>query len=70
MAVTLYAANEGYLDDVEVNKVQAFEAALQSYMKSSQADLLDKINNDPQLSEENAAGLKAALDDFKANHSW
>ena len=70
MAVALYAANEGYLDDVEVSKVQAFEAALQSYMKSSQSDLIDKINNDPQLSEENFAGLKAALDDFKANHSW
>ena len=70
MAVTLYAANEGYLDDVEVSKVQAFEAALQSYMKSSQSDLIDKINSDPQLSDDNAAGLKAALDDFKANHSW
>ncbi|MBE9516543.1 MAG: F0F1 ATP synthase subunit alpha [Proteobacteria bacterium] len=70
MAVTLFAVNEGYLDDVEVIKVQAFENALQSYMKSSQSDLLDQINSDPQLSEKNIAALKAALDDFKANHSW
>ncbi|MDH5631432.1 MAG: F0F1 ATP synthase subunit alpha [Gammaproteobacteria bacterium] len=70
MAVSLYAANEGYLDDVEVNKVQAFEAALQTYMKSSQAELLAKINAQPELTDEIAAGLKAALDDFKANHGW
>jgi len=44
MAVTLFAANEGYLDDLEVNKVVDFEQALQSYMKSSQAELIEKID--------------------------
>ena len=36
MAVSLFAANEGYLDDVDVKKVVDFEQALQSYMKSAQ----------------------------------
>jgi len=34
MAVSLYAANEGYLDDVDVKKVVDFEHALHSYMRA------------------------------------
>jgi len=70
MAVSLFAANEGYLDDVEVAHVVSFEAALHSYMKSSQGALMDKINTELDYSDEIASSLKSALDDFKANHSW
>jgi F-type H+/Na+-transporting ATPase subunit alpha len=70
MAVSLFAANEGYLDDVEVAQVVSFEAALHSYMKSSQGALMDKINTELDYSDEVAGSLKSALDDFKANHSW
>jgi len=70
MAVSLFAANEGYLDDVEVDKVVDFENALQSYMKSQQVDLLDKINAEGDYNDEIAAELKSALEDFKANHGW
>ena len=70
MAVSLFAANEGYLDDVDVNKVVTFEDALQSYMKSSQSELMDTINREMDYSDDVAAGLKRALDEFKANHSW
>ena len=34
MAVSIYAANEGYLKDIELNKVLDFEAALLGYMNS------------------------------------
>jgi F-type H+-transporting ATPase subunit alpha len=44
MAVSLFSANEGYLDDVEVKKVVDFERALQGYMSSSQKPLLEKID--------------------------
>ncbi len=70
MAVSLFAVNEGFLDDVDVKKVRAFEDALQSYMKSSQAALLDKINATPEYSDEIAKQLRAALEDFKKTHSW
>jgi len=70
MAVSLFAANEGYLDDMEASKVRPFEDALHAYMKSSQAALMDKINAEADYTEEVAKGLKEALDDFKANHSW
>ncbi len=70
MAVSLFAANEGYLDDVEVNKVVDFEAAVQVYMKSNQAELLDKINQSGDYDPDIEQALHAALQDFKANQSW
>jgi F-type H+-transporting ATPase subunit alpha len=70
MAVSLFAANEGYLDDVETNKVVDFEASLQGYMKSSQKDLMDKINENGDYNAEIEQALHDALKDFKANHSW
>lgn len=70
MAVSLFAANEGYLDDLEVNKVVDFEHALQTYMKASQSGLLDKIEKIGDYDEEIADALRAVLKDFKATHTW
>ena len=70
MAVTLFAANEGYVDDVEVEKVRDFEDALQAYMKSSHPELMEKIGQEADYTDEVAAALKAALDEFKSSHSW
>jgi F-type H+-transporting ATPase subunit alpha len=70
MAVSLYAVNQGYLDEVDAKKVQAFEAALQSYMKQKHAALLDSINAKPEYSDDVEQQLKAALDDFKAHQTW
>jgi F-type H+-transporting ATPase subunit alpha len=70
MAVSLFAANEGYLDDVEVKKVVDFERAVQSYMGSAQKPLLDKINETGDYSDEIKSSLHDALKDFKANNTW
>jgi len=70
MAVSLYAVNQGYLDDVEVAKVQAFEQALQSFMKQKHPALLDEINQKPDYTDDVAANLKRAIEEFKAGHSW
>jgi len=70
MAVSLFAANEGYLDDVDIAKVVDFEHALQSYMKSSQAELIAKIDATGDYDEEIANALHAAIKDFKANNTW
>ena len=70
MAVSLFATNEGYLDDVEVNKVVDFEQALQSHMKSQHAGLLDELNQNPVYDDEVAAKLHEAVKDFKENGAW
>jgi len=70
MGTVLYAANEGFLEDVDVAKVVAFEAALLDYMNSEQSELLAKINEKGDYNDQIAADLKAALEKFKATQSW
>ena len=70
MGVSLFATNEGYLDDVEVNKVVDFEQALQSHIKSQHAGLLDELNQNQAYDDEVAAKLHEAVKDFKENGAW
>ena len=70
MAVSLFATNEGYLDDVDANKVVDFEQALQSHMKSQHASLLDEMNQNLTYDDELAAKLHEAVQDFKQNGAW
>jgi len=67
MATSLYAANEGYLDDVEVEKVLAFESALHAYLNTECADLAASINEKGDWSKEIVEGVKACIEAFKAN---
>ena len=67
MAFSLYAANEGYLNDVPVNKVVAYEAAMLANMKSNHGDLIAQINESGDYNDDIAAAMKSALDNFKAN---
>lgn len=67
MGISLYAAVSGYLDDVDVSKVGAFESALHAYLNSNHKDLADKINVKGDLNDDILAGLKACVEGFKAN---
>jgi len=67
MAASLFAANEGYLDDVEVEKVTDFEAALHAHLNSAHADLMAKINEKGDWNDEIASELRSAIEAFKAN---
>ncbi|CAK0751088.1 ATP synthase F1 complex subunit alpha [Gammaproteobacteria bacterium] len=70
MAVSLFSVSQGFLDDVPVKKVVEFERALHSYMHHYQADLLARINEKPEYTDDVESGLRAALTDFKATHAW
>ena len=70
MGVSIYAANEGYLEDIELNKVLDFEAALLSFMNSEHADLMNQINETGDWNDDIEAQFKAALDKFKSTGSW
>ena len=70
LATSLFAANEGYLDDIDPSKIVDFEEALQSYMASSHAALMESINESGDYNDTIESGLRSAIDDFKANHSW
>ncbi len=66
MAVTLFAVNKGYFDDVPVPKALAFESALHSYLKSKNKALMDAIESTKDLSGDNEKVLVAAIETFKA----
>ena len=70
MAVSLFAVDRGYIDDVEVKKVGAFESALHGYMKSSHAQLLQTINDTGDFSEAIEAELKTGIATFKQTQTW
>jgi F-type H+/Na+-transporting ATPase subunit alpha len=66
MALSLYAANNGFFDKVDRRKVVETEAGLQSFARSSFADLLKSINSKPDLSGEVEAALKKCCTEFFA----
>jgi len=66
MALSLFAANEGFIDDVEVSKVVDFEAALHAHAKDNFAGLLDTINEKGDFNDDIAGKMKEAISDFKA----
>ena len=70
MGLSIYAATEGFLEDVEVNKIQAFETALLSYANSEYAELMAKINVKGDYNDEIAAGLKECIEKFKSSQTW
>ncbi len=63
----LFALVNGYLDDVEITKIRDFEDTFRSYMAASHSDLMAKIVEIKDIDDEIESGLKAALEDFKAN---
>jgi F-type H+-transporting ATPase subunit alpha len=65
MAVSLYAANQGYLDDVDNSKILAFEAGLHQYLRQQHGALMDKIESTKDLDKDGEAELAAATAAFK-----
>ncbi|AMX03929.1 F0F1 ATP synthase subunit alpha [Microbulbifer thermotolerans] len=70
MAVSVYAADKGYLKDVDVSKVLDFESALLAYMNSEHAELMEKVNSTGDYNDEIDAAFKAAIEKFVATGSW
>jgi F-type H+-transporting ATPase subunit alpha len=69
MAVSLFAADRGYLDDVELPKIGDFESALIDYMNASQGALMEALGTG-DWNDDLQDQLTAALDEFKTSGSW
>ena len=70
MAVSLFAVEKGFVDDVDLLKIGSFESALHSFMNSSKKDLINKINEIGDYDDEIEAALQSAIEEFKKDHSW
>ncbi len=67
MAASLYAVNNGYLDDIEVKQVLAFESELHAYLKDKHAALLSTLESDAAFDKEgkSEAELAEAIQAFR-----
>lgn len=70
MAVSLFIADQGYLDDVDLKKIVSFEEELRRFMHDKYSDLLQSINDNPTFTEEVEKKLHEAVQDFKKTQSW
>ena len=60
----IYAGTRGYLDKVELKDVTRYEKELLAHLRGANKDLLSKIREKKELTEEIETGIKKALDDF------
>ena len=65
MAASLFAVNKGFMDDIDVKKVLAFESGLHTHLKTSHAALLKKVEDSKALDKDAEAELTAAVAAFK-----
>jgi len=70
MALSLFAVNEGFLDDVPVDKVVAFEAGLHAHARNNNPALLKRINETGEYDDETADGLRVLCKTFKSTGSY
>jgi F-type H+-transporting ATPase subunit alpha len=70
MALTLFAVNNGYFDDIEVAKALAAEKSMRDHVKDKASDLVQRMEDAKDLSDEDQAALKAAVEDWKKNGSY
>ncbi len=70
MALTLFAVNNGYFDDIDVKKALAAEKSMRDYLKDKYADVVSNMEAKKDLSADEEKALKAAIDDWKKNGSF
>ncbi len=67
-AATLWTVQNGFLDDVAVEKIKDFQGKLTDYLSSRKAELMAKILKEKALSDALIADLKAAVTEFKQTY--
>jgi len=70
MGLLLYAADKGFLEDVEVAKIGDFESALLSFMHAEHSDLMSGIVESGDYNDEIEGAFKSAIETFKSTQTW
>ena len=69
-ALSLFAAERGYMADVEVEKILAFEEALHGYLTSEKGELEDQINSTGDWNDDIEAQFVELVEDFKKTQTF
>ena len=70
MALALFTANEGVLDEVPVEKVVDYEEALLAFARDNHGDILDAINASGDYDDDIANQLRSIIDNFKTSGAY
>ncbi len=65
---SVYAGTQGFLDNLAVDAVRPFEAALHQWMTDEKAELIDRLEKSPKFDEQLSGDLKAAIKEFKEQY--
>lgn len=64
-AIAIYAAGQGYMDEIPVSDVTRFRAEMLEYLHASHADLVKSVEDEKKFTDETKAGLNSAIEAFK-----
>ena len=67
--VSIFSGVNGYLDDLDLNKISDFVKDLFELIKSSHSDIIEKVNTSGDLDEDTASKLQSIIEEFKKNRS-
>jgi len=70
MALTLFAVNNGYFDDIDVKKALAAERSMRDYIKGKYASLVGTMEDKKDLSADDEKTLHDAIKDWKKGGSF
>jgi F-type H+-transporting ATPase subunit alpha len=70
MALTLFAVNNGFFDDIDVKKALGAERSMRDYIKSGFADLVNRMDEKKDLSADDEKQLKSAIEEWKKKGSY
>jgi F-type H+-transporting ATPase subunit alpha len=66
--VVLYAASNGYLDEIDTDAVPDWERQFRDFMRDTHGDLLDSIRSEQEISDEVEEKLREAIEQFNSNY--
>ncbi|NBP27772.1 MAG: F0F1 ATP synthase subunit alpha, partial [Betaproteobacteria bacterium] len=65
MALTLFAVNNGFMEGVDIKQLASFEKSLRDFIRTKYAALVDRLEKNKDMSKEDEAELRAAIEQFK-----
>ena len=69
-SISLFAADRGFMDDVEIEKIGSFESALHAYLTAEYSDLENSINETGDWNDEIEKQFTEVLESFKKTQTY
>ena len=70
MAVVLYAVDKGYFENIDLNRINTFEASLLRFIRNEHSELLNTLNESGAYNEQIEQSIKDVIETFKIDQKW